>query len=255
MRTALTTSPSVTSGGSTASMISTSIRPGWKSSIALRSKVKARALVPATTSSSHGPASLSHSAPASTDTAVATSFERRTLPFLAASSTACSAVILPVVTLAIISLRKPVANQASIAALVGKATTGPASPMKASFHSPMPRRILNGKDSAVSGASIGEGTAKEGMEQPVYYWDPVIAPSGMTFYTGDAIPGWKGSLLIGSLSPGALVRLELRGGRVVKVELMRRYRARHEGEPINERVQRGIHISINGIAAGLRNTG
>ncbi|MFI4932380.1 MAG: phosphoenolpyruvate carboxylase, partial [Burkholderiales bacterium] len=39
------------------------------------------------------------------------------------------------------------------------------------------------------------------------------------------------------------------------VELMRRYRARDEGEPVNERVQRGIHISINGIAAGLRNTG
>lgn len=65
-----------------------------------------------------------------------------------------------------------------------------------------------------SGARIGEGTAKVGMEQPVYYWDPVIAPSGMAFYTADAIPGWKGSVLIGSLSPGALVRLELRDGRV-----------------------------------------
>jgi glucose/arabinose dehydrogenase len=47
------------------------------------------------------------------------------------------------------------------------------------------------------------------MEQPVYYWDPVIAPSGMVFYTGDAFPGWKGSVLIGSMQPGALVRLEL----------------------------------------------
>lgn len=76
--------------------------------------------------------------------------------------------------------------------------------------------ITYGRD--YSGASIGEGTAKDGMEQPVYYWDPVIAPSGMTFYTGDAIPGWKGSILIGSLTPGALVRLELREGRVVKEE-------------------------------------
>ena len=67
---------------------------------------------------------------------------------------------------------------------------------------------------AYSGAKIGEGTAKPGMEQPVYYWDPVIAPSGMTFYTGDALPGWKGSLLIGSLRPGLLVRLTLTGGRV-----------------------------------------
>ncbi len=69
-----------------------------------------------------------------------------------------------------------------------------------------------------SGAKIGEGTAKEGMEQPVYYWDPVIAPSGMAFYMADAIPGWQGSVLIGSMTPGALVRLELQDGRVVKEE-------------------------------------
>jgi len=72
-----------------------------------------------------------------------------------------------------------------------------------------------------SGFRIGEGTANPGMEQPVYYWDPVIAPSGMLFYTGDAFPGWKGSVLVGSLQPGALVRLELRDGRVAREE---RYR-------------------------------
>jgi glucose/arabinose dehydrogenase len=65
-----------------------------------------------------------------------------------------------------------------------------------------------------SGMRIGEGAVKEGMEQPVYYWDPVIAPSGMTFYTGDRYPGWKGNLFIGSMSPGALVRLEMANGRV-----------------------------------------
>jgi uncharacterized protein len=47
------------------------------------------------------------------------------------------------------------------------------------------------------------------MEQPVYYWDPAIAPSGMSFSTGEAFPGWKGSILIGSLRPGLLVRLTL----------------------------------------------
>jgi glucose/arabinose dehydrogenase len=72
-----------------------------------------------------------------------------------------------------------------------------------------------------SGAKIGEGTAKDGMEQPVYYWDPVIAPSGMTFYTGDVFPQWKGSALIGSLNPGGLVRITLQDGRVVGEE---RYR-------------------------------
>ena len=69
-----------------------------------------------------------------------------------------------------------------------------------------------------SGAKIGEGTAKAGMEQPLYYWDPVIAPSGMVFYTGEAFPDWKGSLLIGSLRPGLLVRLRLEAGRVVHEE-------------------------------------
>ncbi len=72
--------------------------------------------------------------------------------------------------------------------------------------------ITYGRD--YSGASIGEGTAKEGMEQPVYYWDPVIAPSGMTFYSGDAFRDWKGSALIGGMSPGRLVRLTLRDGKV-----------------------------------------
>ncbi len=58
-----------------------------------------------------------------------------------------------------------------------------------------------------------------GMEQPVYYWDPVIAPSGMVFYTGDAFPEWKGSLFIGSLAPGLLVRLTMQDGIVVKEDL------------------------------------
>ena len=70
-----------------------------------------------------------------------------------------------------------------------------------------------------SGLPIGRGlTAREGMEQPVYYWDPVIAPSGMTIYTGNRYPGWKGSFFIGSLTPGALVRLVVDKGRVTKEE-------------------------------------
>jgi len=76
--------------------------------------------------------------------------------------------------------------------------------------------ITYGRD--YSGRSIGEGTHKEGMEQPVYYWDPVIAPSGMTFYTGNAFPAWKGSALVGGLASNALVRLTLENGRVTKEE-------------------------------------
>jgi aldose sugar dehydrogenase len=67
-----------------------------------------------------------------------------------------------------------------------------------------------------SGGKIGEGTAKAGMEQPVYYWDPVIAPSGATFYTGGAFPDWRGDLLVGSLTPGGLVRLRIADGRVAE---------------------------------------
>ncbi len=69
-----------------------------------------------------------------------------------------------------------------------------------------------------SGARIGIGTAHPGMEQPVYYWDPVIAPSGATFYTGHAFSHWRGNLLVGSLRPGALVRLRIDNGRVVQEE-------------------------------------
>jgi glucose/arabinose dehydrogenase len=65
---------------------------------------------------------------------------------------------------------------------------------------------------------IGEGTAKPGMEQPVYYWDPVIAPSGMVIYTGDLFAGWKNNFLVGSLTPGGLVRLVMKDGKVAQEE-------------------------------------
>jgi glucose/arabinose dehydrogenase len=78
--------------------------------------------------------------------------------------------------------------------------------------------ITYGRD--YSGAKIGEGTAKEGMEQPVYYWDPSIAPSGMAFYSGDLIPEWKGSLFVGALAGQALHRLVLDGESVVGEETL-----------------------------------
>ena len=68
------------------------------------------------------------------------------------------------------------------------------------------------------GPITGGITAKEGMEQPLYYWDPVIAPSGMTFYTGNLFPAWKGSLFIGGLGTTCLVRLTLDGDKVVGEE-------------------------------------
>jgi len=63
-----------------------------------------------------------------------------------------------------------------------------------------------------SGQAVGAGrTAAQGMEQPLYYWDPVIAPSGMVFYQGEMFPDWHGSLLVGGLASQVLVRLDLDG--------------------------------------------
>ncbi len=70
-----------------------------------------------------------------------------------------------------------------------------------------------------SGEAIAGGaTAREGLEQPVYYWDPVIAPSGMEFYTGAAFPEWKGNIFVGGLVSQRLVRLVLKDGRVAGEE-------------------------------------
>ena len=69
------------------------------------------------------------------------------------------------------------------------------------------------------GTPVGSGkAAQDGMEQPVYYWDPVIAPGDMVFYHGAAFPAWDGSLIIASLTPGGLNRLVLQDGRVVGEE-------------------------------------
>jgi glucose/arabinose dehydrogenase len=101
------------------------------------------------------------------------------------------------------------------------------------LNSPQPGRnygwpvITYGVD--YSGEKIGEGTAKAGMEQPVYYWDPVIAPSGAVFYTGEAFAEWQGDLFVGSMNPGCLVRLELENGRV-------RQETRYLGE-LDERIR------------------
>ncbi len=69
-----------------------------------------------------------------------------------------------------------------------------------------------------SGRKIGEGTHKEGMEQPVHYWDPSIAPSGLSFYQGDAFPLWKGDLFVGALKLQLIVRLEMKNNRVLREE-------------------------------------
>jgi glucose/arabinose dehydrogenase len=70
-----------------------------------------------------------------------------------------------------------------------------------------------------SGEKVGEGIQqKAGLEQPVYYYDPVISPSGITFYSGSAIPEWKNNLFIGALSGMHIARLVIKDNKVVGEE-------------------------------------
>jgi glucose/arabinose dehydrogenase len=70
-----------------------------------------------------------------------------------------------------------------------------------------------------NGQMINDGkTQQAGMEQPVYFWNPSIAPSGMTFYSGKAFPAWKNSVFVGGMSGQQLVRLEMKNGHVVGEE-------------------------------------
>jgi len=71
-----------------------------------------------------------------------------------------------------------------------------------------------------TGFRIGEGTHKAGMEQPLHYWVPSIAPSGMAFYAGDRFPRWRGDVFVGALRDRLLVRLRFDDERLVKEERM-----------------------------------
>ncbi|HEY4209587.1 MAG TPA: PQQ-dependent sugar dehydrogenase, partial [Puia sp.] len=70
-----------------------------------------------------------------------------------------------------------------------------------------------------SGNKVGEGIQqKEGMEQPVYFWDPVVSPSGICFYKGNAMPEWKNNLFVACLSGQHVDRLIIRNNKVVGEE-------------------------------------
>src|SRR5262249_34357603 len=80
-----------------------------------------------------------------------------------------------------------------------------------------------------NGAKIHESTHKAGMEQPIKYWVPSIAPSGMAFYTADLFPSWRGSLFVGALAGQMLVRLSLDGETVTGEERLL--------QPLGERIR------------------
>jgi aldose sugar dehydrogenase len=97
-----------------------------------------------------------------------------------------------------------------------------------------------------SGEKIGEAiTQKEGLEQPIYYWDPVVSPSGMTFYTGDALPEWNNNLFIGGLSSAHIVRLVIQNNKVVGEERL----LAGEGERFRD-VQQGRDGALYAVTDG-----
>jgi glucose/arabinose dehydrogenase len=92
-----------------------------------------------------------------------------------------------------------------------------------------------------NGAPIGDGiTSKYGMEQPIYYWDPVIAPSGMDVYDANAIPEWQGALLVGGLQSRGLVVLRMEDDKV----------ATEEWVPLDARV-RDVKVGSDGAVYAL----
>jgi glucose/arabinose dehydrogenase len=70
------------------------------------------------------------------------------------------------------------------------------------------------------GAPIHETTEREGMEQPVTYWVPSIATSGLMIYDGDAFPDWKGDIFVGGLGGQKLVRVSVDGGEVQREDVL-----------------------------------
>ena len=71
-----------------------------------------------------------------------------------------------------------------------------------------------------NGTTISKDTARDGMDQPLVHWTPSISPSGLTIYSGDRFPAWRGNVFLGALSGLNLRRLELRDGHVTHEEVL-----------------------------------
>lgn len=99
-----------------------------------------------------------------------------------------------------------------------------------------------------SGQAVGDGIQQqEGMSQPIYYWDPVISPSGMTFYSGDRVPEWKNNLFIGALSGTHIARLAIRENKVIGEERL----LASEGQRFRD-ITQGIDGALYAITDGGR---
>lgn len=99
-----------------------------------------------------------------------------------------------------------------------------------------------------SGKPINNGlTQQNGLEQPVYYWDPVVSPSGMTFYSGNLIPEWKNDLFVGCLSGSHIARLKIKNNKIVGEERL----LSDQGQRFRD-VQQGADGALYAVCDGGR---
>ena len=95
-----------------------------------------------------------------------------------------------------------------------------------------------------------DATVQNGMEQPVYFWTPDIAPAGIAFYTGKVFPAWQGDLFVSGLVAKSLIRLVLKGDRVVAEErLLTDLNARIRG--VNEGPDGALYVLTDGNAGKI----
>lgn len=95
-----------------------------------------------------------------------------------------------------------------------------------------------------SGGRIGEGTSKPGMEQPAFYWDPSIAPSGLMIYQGDMFPEWRGDMFVGSLKFDYIARLDISGGTAREIEQIKGIETERVRDIVQDRDGSILFISV-----------
>jgi glucose/arabinose dehydrogenase len=96
----------------------------------------------------------------------------------------------------------------------------------------------------------GDKTAQDGMEQPVYFWTPDIAPAGIAFYTGTRFPAWQGDLFVSALAGKSLVRLVLKDDRVIGEErLLTELNVRIRG--VNEGPDGALYVLTDGLTGKI----
>jgi len=112
--------------------------------------------------------------------------------------------------------------------------------------------ITYGVEYGAANTPIGEGLAqKAGLEQPVYYWDPVIAPGGMTYYNSDVIKPWKGSIFVSGLNSNYIARLTLDGARVTGEERLAFSAGRERYRDIAQGPDGALYVLTDGVKGRL----